>query len=77
MTFPDGRIKDGIFDNNIFKGNVQVVEGSEMDKTLQQDDKNQSFVKQNTNTEGQRQSVNREQKEIRIKTRGGSNSIHR
>jgi hypothetical protein len=31
MTFPDGRIKDGYFDNNIFKGSVQVKEGSDAD----------------------------------------------
>jgi len=28
MTFPDGRIKDGIFENNIFKGAIKVKEGS-------------------------------------------------
>ena len=25
MSFPDGRIKDGFFENNVFKGNTQVV----------------------------------------------------
>ena len=25
MTFPDGRIKDGFFHNNVFKGNTQIV----------------------------------------------------
>lgn len=24
MTFPDGRIKDGYFENNIFKGKTQI-----------------------------------------------------
>lgn len=24
MTFPDGRVKDGYFENNVFKGNVVV-----------------------------------------------------
>ena len=28
MTFPDGRIKDGYFDNNVFKGQTKMVEGS-------------------------------------------------
>jgi hypothetical protein len=28
MTFPDGRIKDGYFENNVFKGNTQIQEGS-------------------------------------------------
>jgi len=28
MTFPDGRIKDGMFENNIFKGAIKVREGS-------------------------------------------------
>jgi hypothetical protein len=25
MTFPDGRIKDGYFDNNVFKGNTHIM----------------------------------------------------
>jgi hypothetical protein len=25
MTFPDGRVKDGFFENNVFKGNLQVT----------------------------------------------------
>jgi len=28
MTFPDGRIKDGMFEDNIFKGAIKVKEGS-------------------------------------------------
>lgn len=28
MTFPDGRIKDGLFENNVFKGSMKVAEGS-------------------------------------------------
>lgn len=25
MTFPDGRVKDGMFENNVFKGTTQTV----------------------------------------------------
>ena len=25
MSFPDGRIKDGYFENNVFKGNTQII----------------------------------------------------
>ena len=25
MSFPDGRIKDGYFENNVFKGNTQIL----------------------------------------------------
>jgi len=28
MTFPDGRIKDGNFENNTFKGTTQLKEGA-------------------------------------------------
>ncbi len=31
MTFPDGRIKDGYFDNNVFKGKTEIEEGSKTD----------------------------------------------
>jgi hypothetical protein len=34
MTFPDGRIKDGIFEKNVFKGNIKIKEGSPVDKSL-------------------------------------------
>ena len=31
MTFSDGRIKDGIFERNIYKGAIKVKEGSVAD----------------------------------------------
>lgn len=31
MTLKDGRIKDGYFENNIFKGSIDVKKGSEAD----------------------------------------------
>jgi hypothetical protein len=34
MTFPDGRIKDGHFEKNIFKGAVKIQAGSLVDKSL-------------------------------------------
>jgi hypothetical protein len=34
MTFPDGRIKDGLFENNMFKGAIKVKEGSVVEKSL-------------------------------------------
>ena len=42
MTFPDGRIKDGYFENNIFKGKTEVQEGSEVEKIMQ--DEKQSTI---------------------------------
>jgi hypothetical protein len=31
MTFPDGRVKDGYFENNVFKGNTQMVMNDPID----------------------------------------------
>ena len=36
MTFPDGRIKDGYFENNVFKGNTQVQEGSQVEQQIRE-----------------------------------------
>ena len=33
MTFPDGRIKDGYFENNVFKGNTQMVMNDPIDQS--------------------------------------------
>lgn len=39
MTFPDGRIKDGYFENNVFKGHTQIQEGSSVEQKLQEENK--------------------------------------
>jgi len=36
MTFPDGRIKDGYFENNHFKGSIKVKDGSDADMITRQ-----------------------------------------
>jgi len=37
MTFPDGRIKDGYFENNVFKGNMEVSQGSKAESILKEE----------------------------------------
>jgi hypothetical protein len=32
MTMPDGRVKDGFFENNNFKGTTQMAPGAEAPK---------------------------------------------
>jgi hypothetical protein len=32
MTFKDGRIKDGLWDNNVFEGKTMMQDGSDPDK---------------------------------------------
>ena len=68
MTFPDGRIKDGYFDKNIFKGSIQVKDGSDADINT----RNSQLGEE----EEEKKSV-REPKELLIKTRGNSNSLNR
>lgn len=60
MTFPDGRVKDGYFENNVFKGNTQIANDS-MSNSL-----NVSDIR-----------VDRSQRDVRVKTRGKSNSVNR
>lgn len=66
MTMPDGRIKDGIFEANIFKGAVKVREGSDIERKLNVVADEGSSV-DGTNRRGPR--------DMRI--RGTSNSIDR
>lgn len=40
MTFPDGRIKDGNFENNIFKGAIKIKEDSKIEETINSSIKN-------------------------------------
>ena len=43
MTFPDGRIKDGYFEDSVFKGQTKIVESSEAETTAKEEAKtNQS-----------------------------------
>ena len=58
MTFPDGRVKDGYFENNVFKGNTQIANDS---ISL-----NASDIR-----------IDRSQRDVRVKTRGKSNSVNR
>jgi hypothetical protein len=88
MTFKDGRIKDGIFENNLFKGAVQVQEGSEVEQQI----RNEASPEKRSNSlsrPGQLESIfstetkdnsrvnPREQKGLIIKTRGPSTSVKR
>lgn len=57
MTFPDGRVKDGYFENNVFKGNTMTSENS-LNLT--------AYIRED-----------RSQRDVRVKTRGKSNSINR
>ena len=69
MTFPDGRIKDGFFENNVFKGNTQVQEGSQADKQIKNEEQKR---------ESRNDSITRDHhKDVIVKTRGNSNSLHR
>jgi hypothetical protein len=38
MTFPDGRIKDGLFENNVFKGQTTQQSNTTMSVNGTQDD---------------------------------------
>mmetsp|Transcript_24223 Transcript_24223/g.37326 ORF Transcript_24223/g.37326 Transcript_24223/m.37326 type:complete len:126 (+) Transcript_24223:1554-1931(+) len=85
MTFPDGRIKDGYFDNNVFKGKTEIEEGSKADQLLKEE--NNKYLSSSesplkvqaaaASQEAIRSSATREPRELRIKTRGGSNSVRR
>ena len=83
MTFPDGRIKDGFFEKNIFKGAIKVTEGSAADKRTKEELKQEpDFDGQlRSSIDGGRTSAFREPNcDIRIgvaKVRGGSNSVNR
>lgn len=84
MTFPDGRIKDGMFENNIFKGAIKVREGSQIERKLNPAEEYKSIepdVIINQRGEQNRISTNlseRAPREMMIKTRGaGSSSIGR
>jgi len=92
MTFPDGRIKDGYFDNNVFKGQTKIVEGSRADLRAKEEAKTNQSAKDGPlqlaapQVDGNnllnvldqnRSSLTREPREVRIKTRGGSNSVRR
>lgn len=58
MTFPDGRVKDGYFENNVFKGNNTEISDNSLNMT--------SDMRQE-----------RSKRDVRVKTRGKSNSINR
>ena len=88
MTFPDGRIKDGYFENNVFKGNTHVTEGSAAEAKLHEGHSTGPFEMaqslpsdashaHNASLNETRTSQNRAPREVRIKTRGGSNSVRR
>ena len=68
MTMPDGRIKDGIFEANIFKGAVKVREGSDIERKLMP----VTVVDEGSSVDG---TSRREPRDMRI--RGQSNSIER
>jgi len=34
MTFPDGRVKDGYFENNVFKGNTQILANESVSNSM-------------------------------------------
>lgn len=75
MTFPDGRIKDGLFENNVFKGKTIGGNGSNPSETqtnIQERFLNSTF-QNDMNTTIQRE----QQRDVRIKTRGKSNSMTR
>lgn len=61
MTFPDGRVKDGYFENNVFKGNTQILASDSVSNSM-----NVSDIR-----------LDRSQREVRVKTRGKSNSVNR
>ena len=61
MTFPDGRVKDGYFENNVFKGNTQILASDSVSNSM-----NTSDIR-----------LDRSQREVRVKTRGKSNSVNR
>ena len=65
---PDGRIKDGIFEANIFKGAVKVREGSDIERKLMP----VTVVDEGSSVDG---TSRREPRDMRI--RGQSNSIER
>lgn len=78
MTFPDGRIKDGYFENNVFKGATQIQEGSAAEHQIKESTGPSSIEQPGQDSLGNtRGSIPRAQREVRIKTRGGSNSVRR
>lgn len=44
MTFPDGRIKDGFFERNVFKGATKVQKGSEADIKTREETKEEPEI---------------------------------
>ena len=81
MTFSDGRIKDGIFERNIYKGAIKVKEGSVADMKSKEEMKQEPDVDLRSSIDAGRKSTLREPNcDIRIgvaKARGGSNSVNR
>jgi len=60
MTFPDGRIKDGLFENNVFKGAMPA----NYNETTKLSD---TFLNSSINDDNM-------EARVKIKTRGKSNS---
>ena len=92
MSFEDGRLKDGMWENGIFKGKTVMADGSEIDENMKRDQKLlKSFIKMTSeegkinqqfkivSTDQTKVTVNttREPNVVRVKTRGGSNSVNR